>query len=138
MKPKDNIGNRDRFIVPEGYFESLSERITEAVHEHKDVTPLHSENRTIIRIIRPYLALAAIVTGLAIISFGVVKYVSKPVDNSMTLTTELMAEEVDIYTIEAEIVNAVEKRHYSPGSPEDVFESYVIENIEETDIYDLL
>ena len=138
MKPKENIGNREPFIVPEGYFESLSERIMVAVHEEKEVTPLLPEKRTVIKVIRPYLALAAIVTGLAIISIGIFRYVSKPVNNSMTLTTELMAEEVDIYTIEAEFVNTVEKQPDSSGPQEDVFESYVIENVEETDIYDLL
>ena len=95
-------------------------------------------NRTIIRLIRPYLAMAAIVdSGLAVITFGVVRSLSKPVDDFLTLTTELMAEEVDVSVIEGEIVTADKGGMIHPALLR-ISLKVILENIEETDIYDLL
>ena len=145
MKPNDKIGESGPFKIPEDYFESLSDRIIVAVHDKDDETVNLVEKKTGFMRLRPYLAYAAIITGLAIISVGVIKITSKSGNNFITgntassaFITEVMSEEIDIYTIEAEVISSAGNLSASSLSSDDNMESLMIENLEETDIYDLL
>lgn len=145
MKANYKTENGGPFKIPEGYFETLSDRIILAVHDNEEESENPVERKTMFTGLRPYLAYAAIITGLAIISVGVVKFTSKSGKNfisgntcSSAFMTEVMSEEIDIYTIETEVIKSADQHSASSITYNDNIDDLIIENIEETDIYDIL
>lgn len=60
------------FIVPEGYFDSLSERVMDKIRNEEVETKLPSR----IISMRPYLTLAASISGLALIIYVILQSVT--------------------------------------------------------------
>lgn len=143
MKTDNKIEKKEPFRVPDGYFESLSDRVIISVKKKEENSGTGYKNKGGFRRIHYYLAVAAIVTGMAVISSVVIKLVSKPDNNfyalsgSATNLYELLTEEIDIYTIESEYINSAESNNASHVLPDDFSESMIIENLDETDINNL-
>ncbi len=148
MKNDDEIRKNNPFKVPDGYFESLTERTMSAIsasekkgeeekHEERPVRRLH---------LRSFLTLAAAITAFAVMTAIAVRSITgsrpdmKPGEES-EFYAELEAEEIDTYMIESEW-----NRKEISGTTEvektvsaDVIIDYLtMENIDLNDIYELL
>lgn len=144
MKPTDEIKKENPFRVPDGYFESLTERTMSAIKELPESESLSPENHE--RKIRfmPFLALAATIVGFAILAAGMIRLVTRNDNNILPGTrdgiyADLITEEIDTYIIEnewaaPEEVTANEEEVQS----EAIIDYLLLENVELTDIYELL
>jgi len=133
MKRIDDIGKRDPFRVPGGYFETLSEKIIDNAQKNNVSMPEEKSEKTVFMRMRPMLYLAAAVFGIAVISYSVIKFSHKSsaITSGESVLADAMIEEVDTYTIESEIMNSSAALTIN----EDSFsESLMLENIDETDI----
>jgi hypothetical protein len=144
MKPLDEIKKETPFKVPEGYFESLTDRTMSAIRESSESEKSPGENiRRKIRLM-PFLAMAAAITGFAVIAAGMVRLVSKNENNLFRgsdneIFAEIITQDIDTYTIENEWGLYEE----ALGNEEDIeteaiIDYLLLENITLTDIYETL
>ncbi len=142
MKKEKEISAKNPFRVPDDYFETLTERmisLSVIEGEEKNVR----KKRELYDTVRPYLALAAVMTGFALITAGIVRVVSDQEGNLLagyrtrTVIREMITEEIEITTLENELAEYMSGNTSADNAEDDFYESMVIENIEETDIYDL-
>jgi hypothetical protein len=146
MKPEKEIKNGNPFKVPDGYFETLTERTMSAISEIRKEEEAH-ENKPVRKIsLRPYFALAAAILGFAVIATVMIRLVTGPAkDNIGNLTTELYTdlalEDIDTYLIENELNQAAitETPELDESvSSEAIIDYLVQENVDVNDIYALL
>ncbi|MFN8239834.1 MAG: hypothetical protein U0X39_03675 [Bacteroidales bacterium] len=140
MKEHDEIPGKNPFKVPEGYFESLNDRIfsatTGAAKPEKAVNKVFR--------LRTAMAVAATVVVLIAAAFSV-RYLLKSSDKQVVISTaslnpypQSLLEDIDISMIEEEVA-ALDKVPAITGiNDKDIIEYLVNENISETDIYDRL
>jgi len=148
MKNDEEIKKNNPFKVPDGYFESLTERTMSAIKasEKKGEGKKHEERPARKLYFRPFLALAAAITAFAVITAITVRLVTgdRPnmkVGEESGLYAELEAEEIDTYLIESEW-----NRTEMPGatdveetiSTDAIIDYLTLENIDLNDIYELL
>lgn len=146
MKLDEDIKEKNPFKVPEGYFETLTERTMASVmasrkEEKRDV------ERTVRTVrLRPFLALAAAIVGFAVLSAVMVRLVS---DNGNSFLrgsesefyAELFTEEIDTYLIENEWSMTAPEEYQDDMtdlSSEAIIDFLVMENIDVNEIYELL
>ena len=135
MKKTDEKGNP--FKVPEGYFESLTDRIIVKVHETEPEAAAVKSGRTVYMRLRPLLYMAAALAGVAIITAGILRVshtgnVLRPDDfKNGSVFADAMIEEIDTYTLENEVNKNAET---VTADNESLTESVILENIEESDI----
>lgn len=143
MKPEEEIKNKNPFRVPDGYFETLSGRIIDTVHASEEMIKHDTVKKTLFRRLRPYIALAAILTGFAIITLSVIKLTSVhnfpflTAENSASIMDDVINEEIDVYLIENEIVTPSNNQAANSVAEYDLNENIILENLEVTDIYNL-
>jgi hypothetical protein len=146
MKPQDEIKNGIPFKVPDGYFETLTDRTMSAISEIRKEEEAQ-EKRPVRKLsLRPYLALAAAVIGFAVIATVMIRLASGPAENNTVnrdteLYTDLVLEDIDTYLIESELNQAGITEN--PGldetvSSEAIIDYLVQENVDVDDIYALL
>lgn len=135
MKKTDETGNP--FKVPEGYFESLSDRIIERVREAGPEVPVTKGRTTVYRRLKPVLYMAAALAGIAIITAGILRVSNTGNNlilndlNSESVLADALIEEIDTYTLESEVNKNSEA---AATGNESLTESVILENIEESDI----
>jgi len=114
MKLNDKIKNSNPFKVPEGYFETLTDRtmsaITGSMEEEKAAATAEAPVRRLN--LRPFLALAAAIVGFALLATFTVRLVSGGMERGAdklngSLYADLEAEQFDIYMLEGELMEAV-------------------------------
>ncbi|MDX9904495.1 MAG: hypothetical protein RB288_10515 [Bacteroidales bacterium] len=114
MQLNDNIKNSNPFKVPEGYFETLTDRtmsaITGSIKEEKAAATVDAPVRRLN--LRPFLALAAAIVGFALLTTFTVRLVSGGMERGAdelngSLYADLEAEQFDIYMLEGELIEAV-------------------------------
>ena len=144
MKPLDEIKIENPFKVPDGYFESLTDRTMSAIKENSESERVPEENiKRKIRLM-PFLAMAAAITGFAVIAAGMVRLVSKNKDNLFRgsdneIYVEIITQDIDTYIIEnewglyEEVINGEEDLE-----TEAIIYYLLLENIALTDIYETL
>ena len=144
MKPLDEIKKENPFKVPDGYFESLTDRTMSAIKENSESERVPEENiKRKIRLM-PFLAMAAAITGFAVIAAGMVRLVSKNKDNLFRgsdneIYVEIITQDIDTYIIEnewglyEEVINGEEDLE-----TEAIIYYLLLENIALTDIYETL
>lgn len=143
MKPKVEIEHKNPFRVPDGYFETLSERIINTVQTSEEIVEPVTVKKTISGRLRPYIAMAAILSGFAVITLSIIKLTSKHDDQFLTaenatgIMNDVINEEIDVYLIESEIITPTDNQAADSGPESDINENVILENIEETDIYNL-
>ncbi|MCU0379246.1 MAG: hypothetical protein MUC78_13410 [Bacteroidales bacterium] len=146
MKINEEIKDKNPFKVPEGYFETLTERTMSAVLASREKDSDHEvrAGRTIR--LRPFLALAAAIVGVAILSTVMVRLINNNAKSFLTgseseFYAELLTEEIDTYMIEDEwsLTDSTEYQGDVTGVPaEAIIDFLVKENIDINDIYELL
>jgi len=149
MKLNDKIEKANPFRVPEGYFDSLTDRTMAAIREEESrneagqATP-RKETRIIS--MRPFLALAAAIIGFAVIAAVTVRLISagqapEGYEPGTSLYADLAFEEVDAFVMENEL-SAAEPVFPDMAeeeiSSEAIIDYLMTEGIELTDIYELL
>ena len=145
MKPGEEIKKSNPFKVPDGYFDSLTERTMSAIRsgQEKETHERKSESRLGIRSL---LSMAAAVAAFALITTVTIRLVTggrdrQPQGEDAGLYADLAVEEIDTYMIESEW-NDTE----IPDLPEaeeaistDAIIDYLMtETIDLNDIYELL
>jgi hypothetical protein len=133
MKRIDETGNREPFRVPDGYFETLSERVMNNVQKKEISLPDEKTGKTIIIRLRPMLYLAAAICGIAVISYSVYKFSHGNTINTtnQSVIADAMIEEIDTYTLESEIISPAQVKTIENDS---FSESLILENIDDIDI----
>jgi hypothetical protein len=133
MKQIDEIGNREPFRVPDNYFETLSDRIMDNVQKSRVEPHEEKVEKTIIMRLRPLLYLAAVICGVAVISYSVFKFSHENRINTenQSVIADAMVEEIDTYTLESELLNSSSDK---TTDNDNFSESLILENIDETDI----
>jgi hypothetical protein len=151
MKSIDEIKKENPFRVPDGYFESLTERTMSAVKDipvSESLAPEKKEGK--VRVM-PFLALAAAIIGFAIIAAGMVRLVTRnaggfPQVAHDGIYADLVTGEIDTYIIENEWAVSEEDTDNEPEVQESetevqseaIIDYLLLENVELTDIYELL
>ncbi len=148
MKLNDEIKKGNPFKVPEGYFDTLTERTMSAIRKSGDEEDAVTEtDRPVRRIsLKPYLALAAAILGFAVISTVMVRVMTgdraaAENETGNSLYADLAAEELDTYMIEYELnqTEPVDITGNGQAVSSDVIIDYLMtEDIDLNDIYELL
>ena len=145
MKPDEEIKKSNPFKVPDGYFESLTERTMSSIksdqeketHKSKPVRRLN---------IRSILFMAAAIAALAIVTTITVRLVTGGKDKHQQvedngLYADLAVEEIDTYMIESEWneTEIPDTREAERAISTDAIIDYLMtETIDLNDIYELL
>ena len=149
MKLNDEIKKSNPFKVPDGYFDTLTDRMMAAVkesgEEKQEVDRRDKSSRRIT--LRPFLALAAAILGFAILATAMVRLVNSGRLSDLNkegtgLYADLAAEELDTYLIEYELTRAgADEMVLQEGediSSETIIDYLLMEDIDINDIYELL
>ena len=142
----EEIKEKNPFKVPEGYFETLTERTMSAVMASREEEKNHEERPVRLIKLRPLLALAAAITGFAVISTIMVRLIN---DNGNSLLNgsesevyaQVLTEEIDTYMIENEWSLTETEEYQANGTDlpaEAIIDFLVMENIDVNEIYELL
>jgi hypothetical protein len=114
MKLNDEIKKNNPFRVPEGYFETLTERTMSAISRSTEEEKGNGAAETPVRRLnlRPFLALAAAIVGVAMVTTFTVRQVSGGLERGKdelngSLFADLEAEQFDIFMLENELMEAV-------------------------------
>jgi hypothetical protein len=142
MKPDEEIKKSNPFKVPDGYFESLTERTMSAIKATGN-----KEERPVRRLsLRSFLALAAAVAAFALLTTVTIRLVTGDRDKQQQgedngLYVDLAVEDIDIYMIESEW-NETEipdiREAEKAISTEAIIDYLMTETVELNDIYELL
>lgn len=147
MKTEKNIPvKKNPYSVPDGYFESLTERTMSAIRETGVAASGHEAVRRSLNL-RPFIALAAAIIGIAVITTLMLRLASGRGDSLLKgpdseIFADLYMEEIDAYLLEDEWVSAgntgIETGGEIPASSDEIIDYLVKENIDVDDIYELL
>lgn len=114
MKLNDEIKKNNPFRVPEGYFETLTERTMSAISGSMEEEKGDGAAETPVRRLnlRPFLALAAAVAGFALLATFTVRLVSGGMERGAddlngSLFADLEAEQFEVYMLENELMEAI-------------------------------
>ncbi len=148
MQLNEEIKKGNPFKVPEGYFDTLTERTMSAIRKSGDEEDAVTETERPVRRIsfKPYLALAAAIIGFAVISTVMIRVLTgdraaAENETGSSLYADLAAEELDTYMIEYELgqTEPVDITGNGQVVSSDVIIDYLMnEDIDLNDIYELL
>ena len=145
MKPDEEIKKSNPFKVPDGYFESLTERTMSAINpDRQNVTHESKPERRLT--IRSVLAMAAAVAAFALLTTVTVRLVTGGRDKQQQgkdngLYADLAVEDIDTYMIESEW-NETEIPDIREAeieiSTDAIIDYLMTETVDINDIYELL
>ena len=149
MNLNDKIKNSNPFKVPDGYFDTLTERTMSAIRESREKEETPESIGVPVRSLnyKPFLALAAFVVGFAILATAMIKLlssdrVSEHFEPVNSLYADLAAEELDTYMIEFELSQTEPVELTLTGeeeiSSEAIIDYLMMEDIDLNDIYELI
>ena len=145
MKPGEEIKKNNPFKVPEGYFESLTERTMSAIKPEQEKET--NESKPARRLdVRSLLAMAAAVAAFALVTAVTVRLVTGGSDKLQQAEdngfyADIAAEEIDTYMIESEWneTELPDTREAKEAISTDAIIDYLMtETIDLNDIYELL
>jgi hypothetical protein len=145
MKPGEEIKKSNPFKVPEGYFESLTERTMSAIKSDQEKKT--NESKPVRRLdVRSLLAMAAAVAAFALVTTVTVRLVTGGRDKHQQseengFYADLAVEEIDTYMIESEWneTELPDTREAERAISTDAIIDYLMtETIDINDIYELL
>ena len=145
MKPGEEIKKSNPFKVPDGYFESLTERTMSAIKSDQENET--NESKPVPRLdVRSLLAMAAAVAAFALVTTLTVRLVTggrekyqQAEDNGFY--ADIAVEEIDTYMIESEwkATELPDTREAESAISTDAIIDYLMtETIDLNDIYELL
>lgn len=140
MKNLNEITNKSPFKVPENYFEEANRRIISATSGNtQESIKIGLFNR-----FRPYLLIAASVTGIVLISYSAIRLLGH--DKTKVQLSELLNKEysqsyindIDMLTLEENASSLALDDVVPDLSSTDIIDYLLMENIEINDIYEQL
>jgi len=145
MKPGEEIKKSNPFKVPDGYFESLTERTMSAIKPDQE-KETHESKPSRRLDVRSLLAMAAAVAAFALVTTVTVRLVTGGRDKQQQAEengfyADLAAEEIDTYMIESEWneTGLPDTREAERVISTDAIIDYLMtETIDINDIYELL
>jgi len=140
MKELKDIPKHNPFKVPEKYFEDLEGRILKATTGAKVL----KARKGVIRRVLPYLAAAASVALLALLGYSF--FYGGPDGDRAELVTEATVNEltegylndIDLYTLEDRVAGSGSFLERSGAEESDIIDYLISENIDVSDIYEIL
>lgn len=133
MEKIKNHKQTNPYKVPEDYFALLNERII-ANCESETGSEATGKGAGILRMLRPLITLAAVITGAALITFAIVQSVAPSNRSSMPLAdaaftdhSDLIYESIDIYMIEAALYGSTDTDQTSFTFEKDDIIDYLLE-----------
>lgn len=145
MKPGEEIKKTNPFKVPDGYFESLTERTMSAIKTDQEKET--HESKTVRRLtVRSLLAMAAAVAAFALVTTVTVRLITGGSDKQQQaedngIYADLAVEDIDTYMIESEWKEKElpDTREAERAISTDAIIDYLMtETIDLNDIYELL
>jgi hypothetical protein len=141
MEKLKNHKQKNPFKVPEDYFALLNERIIANCETEAAVN-----KPGIIKMLRPLVTLAAIISGAALITFAIVQSVAPSKSDTLLLSTtasadlsELIYESIDIYMIETALHETADSDPLSSSfSKEEIIEYLLAGDVDFSLIYEHL
>jgi len=140
MKENDNIPGNNPFRVPENYFEDVTEKILASTTGQGEA----STTRSLYRKLRPYIAVAASVAVIVMLGFTALrifgpqeKYPDLP-EITLQEFTDLYLNDFDIRTLEENLPPVAVSDMITGVSNSEIIDLLIIENIDVTDIYEIL
>ena len=140
MQKLNEIRDKNPFKVPENYFEEVNRKIISVTSGNaQEVKKIRLYNR-----FKPYLLIAASVTGIIMISYSAIKLLAP--DKTKLQLTELINPEfsqsyindIDVFTLEENASLLVLADEVPDVNKSDIIDYLLKENIEITDIYEHL
>lgn len=140
MKDLKEIAEKNPFGVPENYFEEVNSRIiaSTAGIETESVT------KGLYRRLKPYLAVAASIAVLVILSYSALK-VFNPSDNKGVIPSISLQEfsdtyinDIDVLTLEEDLTAIASYDHLPDVSNAEIIDYLILENVDLDDIYEIL
>jgi hypothetical protein len=140
MKELNDIPKENPFRVPEGYFEGLTGRIANATSGIEPAV----EKKSIMRILRPYIAVAASIAFLALIGTSAL-YISKyqnknhlPIDLTVSELNANYLNDIDLLTLEEKVADSGTFDKIPEVGSNEIIDYLISENIDILDIYEQL
>jgi hypothetical protein len=140
MKKLNDIPKQNPFRVPEGYLESLSERITSNIHSG-NILP---ENKGIVRRLRPFLLAAASVAILAIIGYTAIHLAvgnrnkNKNEEFITARYNSIYLNDIDVATLEENVAGNENFIEIPEVGRNEIIDYLLFENVNILDIYEQL
>ncbi len=140
MKKTEETTGKNPFKIPENYFEEVNRKIISATmgYDHK------VKKISLYRRVRPYVAVAASVAVLVLLSFVALK-LFQPVKTTnqvsefvYTESTESYFDDIDISTIEKDAASIDIYDEVPDVSNQEIIDYLLLDNVEISDIYDQL
>ena len=140
MQKLNEIPDKNPFKVPENYFEEVNRKIISVTSGYNhEVKKPGFYNR-----FKPYLLIAASVTGIILLSYAALKLLTPGRINSQV--SEVMFDEnadpylndIDIVTLEENAAFLFDSEEVPDVSKAEIIDYLVLENIEINDIYEQL
>jgi hypothetical protein len=140
MKKLNEIAEKKSFKVPENYFEEVNKKIISATAGYDQKV----EKTGLYHLLRPYLLIAASVTGFIILSYTAVKLLTP--DRTASKISEVIYNEyaesimndIDIITLEENATSLLPAEEGPDVNKSDIIDYLLFENIEINDIYEQL
>jgi hypothetical protein len=140
MRTNDKITEGGPFKVPENYFEELNGRIISSTVGTEGIT----RNKSLYIRLRNYLAIAASVAVLVILSYTGIKLFSTK-NESVSLSsipienfTEAILEDIDLLTLEENLIVPEEIQNDNQINQNEIIEYLIQDNIDISEIQDQL
>ena len=140
MKELKDIPKENPFRVPAGYFEDLTGRVITAT---SGIEPAE-ENKTIVRRLRPYLAVAASVAILAVIGYTAFYLFSSKSRSQVQMVLTLneintnYINDIDLLTLEEKVADSGTFDRVPEINSNEIIDYLISENIDILDIYEQL
>ena len=140
MKELKDISNKSPFKVPDNYFEEVKRKIISSTSGYSSVTKKISSFRKL----RPYLAVAASIAVLVILSYTFIHIFSSGKDKTglpeITLNefSDNYLNDIDILTLEQSAGTIEPDMAWIEMTSKDIIDYLVLENIDINDIYEQL
>jgi len=138
MKEFNQNTDKNPFSVPENYFDEVNRKILARTLENKGIRPSGILSR-----LRPFIAAAAVITGLIILSYAGMK-IFAPAGNKMqaeillTDSTDLYINDIDLSNLEQSAALFGIEAASTDVSSNDIIEYLLLENIDVREIYEHL
>jgi len=140
MKDLKEIADKNPFGVPENYFEELNSKIIASTAGSEPET----RTKGLYRRLKPYLAVAASVAVLVLLSYTALK-VFDPSDKkgeipymSFQEFSETYLYDIDVLTLEENLTAIASNNQLPDVSNEEIFDFLILENVDLNDIYEIL
>lgn len=140
MKDFKEIADKNPFVVPQNYFEEVTGKIIASTEGSEPAT----RTKGLYHRLKPYLAIAASVAVLVLISFTALK-IFRPQDKAGVIPLMSLQEfsdtyinDIDVLTLEEDLTSIASYDRVPDVSNAEIIDYLILENVDLDDIYEIL